>query len=128
VSLVTNARGLAMARPRNRFCPATEKPGGDAHPAIAHSHATGKEDAMPTQSLILFLVIGVLAGFLAGKIMKGGGFGVLGDLVIGVVGAFLGGWLFSLFGITAGGLLGALVTALVGALFLLYLIRLVKRA
>ena len=83
---------------------------------------------MPTQSLILFLVIGILAGFLAGKIMKGGGFGVLGDLVIGVVGAFLGGWLFSLFGITAGGLLGALVTALVGAMFLLYVIRLVKRA
>jgi uncharacterized membrane protein YeaQ/YmgE (transglycosylase-associated protein family) len=83
---------------------------------------------MPTQSLILFLVIGILAGFLAGKIMKGSGFGVLGDLVIGVVGAFLGGWLFSLLGISAGGLLGALVTALVGALFLLYLIRLVKRA
>ncbi len=83
---------------------------------------------MPTQSLILFLVIGILAGFLAGKIMKGSGFGVLGDLVIGVVGAFLGGWLFSLFGIVAGGLLGALVTAVVGALFLLYLIRLVKRA
>jgi uncharacterized membrane protein YeaQ/YmgE (transglycosylase-associated protein family) len=60
--------------------------------------------------------------------MKGSGFGVLGDLVIGVIGAFLGGWLFSLFGISAGGLLGALVTALVGALFLLYLIRLVKRA
>jgi uncharacterized membrane protein YeaQ/YmgE (transglycosylase-associated protein family) len=84
---------------------------------------------MPTQSLILFLVIGILAGFLAGKIMKGSGFGVLGDLVIGVVGAFLGGWLFSLFGIsTGGGLLGALVMAVVGALFLLYLIRLVKRA
>ncbi len=83
---------------------------------------------MPTQSLILFLVIGILAGFLAGKIMKGSGFGVLGDLVIGVVGAFLGGWLFSLFGISAGGLLGTLVTALIGALFLLYLIRLVKRA
>jgi uncharacterized membrane protein YeaQ/YmgE (transglycosylase-associated protein family) len=83
---------------------------------------------MPTQNLILFLVIGILAGFLAGKIMKGSGFGVLGDLVIGVVGAFLGGWLFSLFGIAAGGILGVLLTAVVGALFLLYVIRLVKRA
>lgn len=83
---------------------------------------------MPTQGLILFLVIGIVAGFLAGKIMKGSGFGLLGDLVIGVVGAFLGGWVFSLFGIAAGGILGALVTALVGALLLLYLIRLVKRA
>ena len=83
---------------------------------------------MPTQSLILFLVIGILAGFLAGKIMKGSGFGLLGDLVIGVLGAFLGGWLFSLFGIAAGGILGALVTAVAGALLLLFLIRLVKRA
>ena len=83
---------------------------------------------MTTQSLIVFLVIGILAGWLAGKIMKGGGFGLVGDLVVGVVGAFLGGWVFGLLGITAYGLLGTLVTALVGALLLLFLIRLVKRA
>jgi uncharacterized membrane protein YeaQ/YmgE (transglycosylase-associated protein family) len=82
---------------------------------------------MTTQSLILFLVIGCLAGFLAGKIMKGSGFGLVGDLVVGVLGAFIGGWVFSLLGIAAGGIIGALITALVGALLLLYLVRLVKK-
>ena len=83
---------------------------------------------MTTQSLILFLVIGICAGWLAGKIMRGGGFGVLGDLIVGVIGALLGGWVFGLLGIVAYGLLGSLLTALVGALLLLYLIRLIKRA
>jgi uncharacterized membrane protein YeaQ/YmgE (transglycosylase-associated protein family) len=82
---------------------------------------------MSTQNLIVFLAIGILAGFLAGKIMKGSGFGLLGDLVVGVVGAFLGGWVFGLLGIAAYGLIGTLITALVGALILLYLIRLIKR-
>jgi len=54
-------------------------------------------------SLILYLVIGIVAGWLAGRIMKGGGFGVIGDLVVGVIGAVLGGWLFSLLGITLAG-------------------------
>ena len=83
---------------------------------------------MTTQSLILFLVIGLLAGWLAGNIMKGGGFGLVGDLVVGVIGAFLGGWIFSLLGVSTYGLLGMLITALVGAVVLLFLIRLVKRA
>ena len=83
---------------------------------------------MSVQNLIVFLVIGVVAGWLAGRIMKGGGFGLLGDMVVGVIGAFVGGWLFGLLGITTGGILGLLVTALVGALVLLYVIRLVKRA
>lgn len=82
---------------------------------------------MSTQNLIVFLVIGILAGFLAGKIMKGSGFGLLGDLIVGVVGAFLGGWVFGLLGIAAYGLIGTLITALVGALILLYIIRLIKR-
>ena len=83
---------------------------------------------MTTQSLFLFLVIGLLAGWLAGNIMKGGGFGLVGDLVVGVIGAFLGGWIFSLLGVSTYGLLGMLITALVGAVVLLFLIRLVKRA
>ncbi len=83
---------------------------------------------MSVQNLIAFLLIGVAAGWLAGRVMKGGGFGLFGDMVVGVIGAFLGGWLFGLLGITAGGLLGLLVTAFVGAVVLLYVIRLVKRA
>jgi uncharacterized membrane protein YeaQ/YmgE (transglycosylase-associated protein family) len=78
--------------------------------------------------LVWFLLIGLLAGWLAGQIMKGGGFGLLGDLVVGVIGALVGGWLFGLFGISAGGLLGALVTATVGAIVLLAILRLVRRA
>jgi uncharacterized membrane protein YeaQ/YmgE (transglycosylase-associated protein family) len=60
--------------------------------------------------------------------MRGGGFGLVGDLVVGVVGAFVGGWLFNVLGISAGGIIGSLITAFVGAVALLYVIRLIKRA
>lgn len=82
---------------------------------------------MGNQNLILFLVVGLVAGWLAGRIMKGKGFGLVGDLVVGVIGAFIGVWLFGLLGISSGGILGLLIAALVGALVLLYLIRMVKR-
>jgi uncharacterized membrane protein YeaQ/YmgE (transglycosylase-associated protein family) len=82
---------------------------------------------MDLQSIILFLVIGLVAGWLAGRIMRGRGLGLVGDLVIGVIGALLGGWLFDFLGLSFGGILGSLVTALVGAIILLYLLRLVKR-
>lgn len=80
-----------------------------------------------TENLLLFLVIGIVAGFLAGKIMKGAGFGLLGDLIVGVIGAFIGVWVFGLLGISSGGILGLLIAAVVGALLLLYIIRLAKR-
>lgn len=79
-------------------------------------------------NLILFLVIGVVAGWLAGRILKGGGFGLVGDLVVGVIGALLGGWLFGLLHISLGGIVGSLVTAVVGAVVLLYVVRLLKKA
>jgi uncharacterized membrane protein YeaQ/YmgE (transglycosylase-associated protein family) len=78
--------------------------------------------------LLWFLIIGIAAGWLAGQLMKGGGYGLIGDLVIGVIGAFLGGWLLGALGIVAGGLIGSLVTATIGAVLLLFLIRLVKNA
>lgn len=78
--------------------------------------------------LLWFLIMGVAAGWLAGQLMKGGGYGLIGDLVIGVIGAFLGGWLFRTLGIAAGGLIGSLVTATIGAVLLLFLIRLIKKA
>jgi len=84
---------------------------------------------MTTQSLIWFLIIGIAAGWLAGRIMRGGGFGLVGDLVVGVIGALLGGWLFGVLGLSAGGgLIGALIVALIGALLLLWLLRLIRRA
>ena len=76
-----------------------------------------------------FLVVGLVAGWLAGILVKGGGFGVVGDIVVGVIGALLGGWLFSLFGASAGGgLVGSIVVATVGAVVLLFIVRLIKRA
>lgn len=83
---------------------------------------------MDLVSILVFLAIGLAAGWLAGKIMKGRGFGLIGDLIVGVIGALLGGWLFNLLGISFGGLVGSFVTALVGAIILLLLLRLIKRA
>lgn len=80
-------------------------------------------------NLLILLVVGAIAGWLAGVVMKGGGFGLIGDIIVGIVGAFLGSWLFSLLGVSAGGgTLGLLITAFIGAVVLLLLIRLVKRA
>lgn len=76
-------------------------------------------------NLIGFLVIGLIAGWLAGKLTKGSGFGLVGNLVVGVIGSMLGGLLFSLLGLAAYGLVGSLVTATVGALALLFLLRFV---
>jgi uncharacterized membrane protein YeaQ/YmgE (transglycosylase-associated protein family) len=73
--------------------------------------------------IIWFLLIGIAAGWLAGQVMRGGGFGLVGDLIVGVIGALLGGFLFGLLGLSAGGLIGSLVTATVGAIALLWLLR-----
>jgi len=83
---------------------------------------------MTLTALIWFLLIGLIAGWLAGRVMRGGGFGVVGDMVVGVIGAFLGGWLFGVLGISAGGLLGSIITAFVGAVILILLLRLIRRA
>ena len=64
------------------------------------------------------IIIGIVAGYLAGKIMRGGGFGVIVNLILGIIGGVLGGWVFSLLGISAGGILGSLITSTVGAILL----------
>lgn len=80
-------------------------------------------------SLLWFLVVGVIAGWLAGTLMKGGGFGLFGDLVVGVLGAFIGGWLFSALGVShSGGLIASIVVATIGAAVLLFVVHAVKRA
>jgi uncharacterized membrane protein YeaQ/YmgE (transglycosylase-associated protein family) len=79
--------------------------------------------------LLIFLVIGAVSGWLAGQIMRGGGFGLLGDIIVGIVGAVVGGYLFGVLGISVGGgLVGSIITATAGAVALLFLIRLIKRA
>ena len=78
---------------------------------------------------IWFIVVGLVAGWLAGQFMKGGGFGIIGDIIVGVLGALLGGFLFSSLGASlGGGLLGAIVVATIGAVILIFLVRLIKRA
>jgi uncharacterized membrane protein YeaQ/YmgE (transglycosylase-associated protein family) len=80
-------------------------------------------------SLLWFLIVGLVAGWLAGVLVKGGGFGLVGDLIVGVVGAVLGGFLFSTLGVSAGGgLLGSIIVATIGAVVLLFIVRLIKRA
>ena len=83
---------------------------------------------MDIQTLLIILAIGAVAGWLAGIIMKGGGYGLPGDIVIGIIGAFIGGFLFGLLGISAGGLIGQMITATVGAVVLIFVLRLVKKA
>lgn len=78
---------------------------------------------------IWFILIGLVAGWLAGVLMKGGGFGIVGDIVIGVVGALIGGVTFNALGISmGGGLLGSIIVATIGAVILIFMLRLIKRA
>jgi uncharacterized membrane protein YeaQ/YmgE (transglycosylase-associated protein family) len=77
--------------------------------------------------LIIFLVIGALAGWLAGVIMKGGGFGVIGDIIVGILGSFVGGWLLPKVGLSIGGDFGGFITAVIGAVILLFVVRLIKK-
>ena len=84
---------------------------------------------MSATGLILFIVIGLVAGWLAGQIVKGGGYGIVGDIIVGVMGALLGGFLFQRSGAFAGsGLLGSLIVATIGAVILLFVLRLIKKA
>jgi uncharacterized membrane protein YeaQ/YmgE (transglycosylase-associated protein family) len=83
---------------------------------------------MGVESLLIFLLIGALAGWLAGIVVRGGGFGLIGDIVVGVIGSFIGGWLFGLLHIARGsGFLGSVIGAFVGAVVLLLILRLVRR-
>ncbi len=80
-------------------------------------------------NVVWFLIVGLVAGWLAGMLVKGGGFGLIGDLVVGVIGAVLGGWLFNAFGASAGGgILGSIIVATIGAVVLLVIVRMIKRA
>jgi uncharacterized membrane protein YeaQ/YmgE (transglycosylase-associated protein family) len=88
----------------------------------------GGKNMDPT-AIIIWLIIGAIAGWLAGLIMKGGGFGLVGDIIVGIVGAFIAGELFPRLGIDlGGGIVGAIIAAIIGACILLLIVRLVKRA
>lgn len=75
----------------------------------------------------IFLAIGAVAGWLAGTLMKGKGFGLLVNIIIGIIGAVLGGFVFSFLGIAIGGLIGSIITATAGAALLLFIVGVIKK-
>jgi uncharacterized membrane protein YeaQ/YmgE (transglycosylase-associated protein family) len=78
--------------------------------------------------IIAWLIIGAIAGWLAGVLVKGGGFGLIVDIIVGIVGAFIGGWLAGVLHISlGGGWIGSIITAVTGAVILLFIVRLFKR-
>ena len=79
------------------------------------------------RSLVGWIVIGIIAGWLTGKLMRGAGYGVLMDLILGLIGAVIGGWIFGRLGILAYGFLGSLAAATVGAVILVAIARLFSR-
>lgn len=83
---------------------------------------------MDIMNLIIFLAVGALVGWLAGVLVRGGGFGVIGNIIVGVIGAIFGGFIFGFVGITSNSLLGSIVMAVIGAMILLFLIRIIKKA
>ncbi len=80
------------------------------------------------ESLLIILLVGLAAGWLAGQVVQGTGFGIIGDIVIGIIGAFIASWLFPTLGLRlGGGLIGAIIAAAIGAILLLVVVRLIKR-
>jgi uncharacterized membrane protein YeaQ/YmgE (transglycosylase-associated protein family) len=81
---------------------------------------------LSNQSLLVIIVVGIVAGWLAGRVMRGGGYGLIGDLIVGLIGAFIGDWLLPRVGIHLGvGIVALIVNAFIGALVLLFILRLV---
>lgn len=83
---------------------------------------------MDLTTLLIILVVGAVAGWLAGLIVKGSGFGLIGDIVIGIVGGLIAGWLLPLVGINFGGIVGSIIASVIGAVILLLVIRVIRRA
>ena len=80
-------------------------------------------------SFIIAIIIGAIAGWLAGQIVKGGGYGLIGDIIVGIVGSVIASWLFPQLGVNlGGGWIGAIISAMIGAIILLVILRLIKRA
>ena len=84
---------------------------------------------MSTESILVILVVGIVAGWLAGKIVRGTGFGLIGDLVVGIAGAFVAAWLFPRLGISLGtGIISEIIFSALGAIILLLVVGLIRRA
>jgi uncharacterized membrane protein YeaQ/YmgE (transglycosylase-associated protein family) len=83
---------------------------------------------MDAQALIILLIVGAIAGWLAGQIVRGFGFGLVGNIIVGIVGAVIAGWLFPRLGVNlGGGIIGSIIAAAIGAVILLFIIGLIRR-
>jgi uncharacterized membrane protein YeaQ/YmgE (transglycosylase-associated protein family) len=83
---------------------------------------------MTVETLLIWLVVGAIAGWAAGQVVRGGGFGLIGDIVVGIVGAFIAGWLLPRLGVAIGsGIIAAIIDAFIGAVILLLIVRLIRR-
>lgn len=79
------------------------------------------------EGLLYMVIVGLIAGWLAGQVMKGGGYGVLVDIILGILGGIVGGWVFGLLGLHAGGLIGRIVVSFVGAVILVWITHQIKK-
>ena len=83
---------------------------------------------MDAESIIIWLIVGAIAGWLAGMVVRGGGFGLIGDIIVGIIGAVIAGWLLPRIGvIIGGGFIAAVINAFIGAVILLIILRLLRR-
>jgi uncharacterized membrane protein YeaQ/YmgE (transglycosylase-associated protein family) len=84
---------------------------------------------MTVETFLIWILVGAVAGWLAGLVVRGGGFGLVGNIIVGIIGAFLGGWLFSVAGFAIGaGIINTIFSAFIGAVVLLLIVRVIKRA
>jgi uncharacterized membrane protein YeaQ/YmgE (transglycosylase-associated protein family) len=97
-------------------------------PALPGTFSRESAMHLSNQSLLVIIIVGIVAGYLAGRVMEGGGFGLIGDLLVGLVGAFIGDWLMPQLGIHLGvGIVALIINAFIGAVVLLLLLRLIGR-
>jgi uncharacterized membrane protein YeaQ/YmgE (transglycosylase-associated protein family) len=83
---------------------------------------------MTVESIVIWLIVGAVAGWLAGMVVKGGGFGLIGDIIVGIVGGLIAGWLLPRIGIViGGGIIAQIINAFIGAVILLIILRLIRR-
>jgi uncharacterized membrane protein YeaQ/YmgE (transglycosylase-associated protein family) len=83
---------------------------------------------MTIEVILIWLLVGAIAGWAAGQVVTGGGFGLIGDIVVGIIGAFIAGWLLPRLGVVIGsGIISAIINAFIGAVILLLIVRLIRR-
>jgi uncharacterized membrane protein YeaQ/YmgE (transglycosylase-associated protein family) len=96
---------------------------------MVHFGRPGADPRRANMGFLAWIVVGLIAGWLAGQVMKGGGYGVLVDIILGILGGLVGGWIFGLLGIwPGGGMIGSIIVAFVGAVILVWISRLIKKA